>query len=1141
MTIVKTITTDYVDALIDFEPTESIKNAGIGKLQKTGAAALFNMLVRNGVAYLADEVGMGKTYIGLAVMSLLRHQKPDARVLIITPRRNIQEKWSSDLSSFVRMNWRHADHRVKTPQGSPDWPVHLPDRLSDWVREVHECAPHDTILRMSSFSLGVDKINTEKEIERFCRKIPTKLQDKFANVLKEKSQEAFIDAVRDALSVGPYDLIIVDEAHNLKHGYTPGQPSSIRNESLYNLFAQTVQQTSSKPWLLMLSATPMENGDPRSLVRQFECFGRSNDALRSMGGDYDDTCIASMAGSIPRESLRNIQRRLIVRRVGELRLRDNSRYTRNMYRREWRLGGVDTPYCPMSPSSMTERLVNAVIQKNVFELIQSQSGGRFRIGALESFEIYSGASSAVTESDENSASQGQVLPDQRLIADLCASYRTTFAREVPHPKLNSVSRMLARQIKNREKVLVFVRRVATTTDLASRASQAFDEQILGMMSESLAPESRRYVERLREDWFQKRANRDFVDVREDDDDEDASADPKTLNKTEKKQIKDIVPSLFSWFFRGERDGLKDEGYSNWITGRHVRKMLGTGNRFCLLLEENYVDWALSRPKDVVTKLAKDSGLSKSEVLVSISRRVPASLYRADNYRRGFHAVQYAVLLWMREQSCYAYLDDKLKILIDEIFDQPASWGGEVTTVQVRIIQDYLSLRSVYPALARCGRDTNLSAIVARGVFEDTAEAATVDFRNTLRRREQIRHIQMASLRHGAPVVDLYCAFLVVRGGSVVVDGEHTLPVDDVAKEIVARWSQLQDDQWRASGAWELAELNTNFDLIRKLNLPDLDTIRDHVRPLDTVFIDGREPASDGSGEMRSVRRLLNQEMGGQSPTTAAMGGQDDQRRHRITTQFRMPGMPWVVVATNVYEEGVDLHTYCKTVVHHGISHTASSVEQRTGRVDRIGGQLQRDIATINGKEDFTDDKKIQSLFPYQNETFEKFQVRRVLANCNRFLESLHEGACGHEEDKEMNINDRHELPLQITGLLTSPFDVQSSPWIMGELDKPDRSTEFNSKAYIEEFQRFEGMLKNSFAGIKDSGAQGLERHYDLGHLKILITPRSHRKGDWLLMDVRVDNKKTNEHDFVDIKSHSSGGQWAQAVFACVEDLVFNVH
>lgn len=937
-TEVQTITQDYVDGLIDFEPTAAIKSAGIGKIQKSGAVALFNMLVRNGVAYLADEVGMGKTYIGLAVMSLLRFQKPDARVLIITPRRNIQEKWAADLTSFVSQNWLYADHRVKTPQGSPDWPAYMPDRLSDWVNDLcrEGSEAHDTILRMSAFSLGISQDTVDHEIARFKARVPDQLWPQLDQVLREPTQAKFAHTISELIVGSPYDLIIVDEAHNLKYGYREGEPSSNRNETLHHIFAHATRLTGKKPWLLMLSATPMENGDPASLVRQFECFGRDQDVLYAPDGQLGEAGkIASLAKTMGRKQAHELQKRLIVRRVGELRLQDNSRYTRNMYRREWRLGGVEHPELPMSSSSTTERLVNAVIQKNVFELIQTRSQGRFRIGALESFEIYSGAASSVTENEDKSGQVDQVLPDQRLIADLCESYRETFSKEVPHPKLNAVSRKLSEHIACREKALVFVRRVATTTDLASRASKAFDDEILSMMRAIVSESDHAILDEVANVWSRKRSRRDFEDLQSasEDDEDEVAAEHDLSDEQEDSSITDLVPSLFTWFFRGEHKAMVE--FKDIISGRRFRELLEARNRFSLILEENYVDWVLKRPIDVIGQLAGDVKLSKTEVIVEIARLVPAH-YRQDNYRRAYHAVQYAGLVWMRKQACYKELSEKLDILIDEIFGLPAEGTTDTESVPVRTVQEFLSLRSLYPAFSRCEKGSPVWCIVARGVFEDVSEAQDFSFRQALRRREQIRHMQMTALRHGAPVIDFYCAFIKAREGDLRVEREIALPVEDVSLALSESWSALTTDQWRASGAWELAEMRESFDIIRKLNFPSLDTVKERSRPLDAVFIDGKEASSDGDQSVRSVRRMLGQELAGQSPTTAAMGGQDDQRRHRITTQFRMPGMPWIVIATNVYEEGVDLHTYCKTVVHHGISHTASSVEQRTGRVDRIG-------------------------------------------------------------------------------------------------------------------------------------------------------------------------------------------------------------
>ncbi|HEX9640312.1 MAG TPA: hypothetical protein VGB13_03255, partial [Candidatus Krumholzibacteria bacterium] len=77
----RTITPEFVDALVDFAPGDAGSGAGFAHYQREGTVALFNMLARNGCAYLADEVGMGKTYVALAVMNLLRYLDPHVRIL----------------------------------------------------------------------------------------------------------------------------------------------------------------------------------------------------------------------------------------------------------------------------------------------------------------------------------------------------------------------------------------------------------------------------------------------------------------------------------------------------------------------------------------------------------------------------------------------------------------------------------------------------------------------------------------------------------------------------------------------------------------------------------------------------------------------------------------------------------------------------------------------------------------------------------------------------------------------------------------------------------------------------------------------------------------------------------------------------
>ena len=139
------------EQLLDFNAI--IGNRALADDQLAGAVALHNMLERHGIAYLADEVGMGKTYVALGVIALLRHFHPEARVLVIAPRRNIQLKWQREMQLFVRHNVRVADLRVRTPGGTPARPLVHCERLTEFIRETSTDRDRDFFMRMSSFSL----------------------------------------------------------------------------------------------------------------------------------------------------------------------------------------------------------------------------------------------------------------------------------------------------------------------------------------------------------------------------------------------------------------------------------------------------------------------------------------------------------------------------------------------------------------------------------------------------------------------------------------------------------------------------------------------------------------------------------------------------------------------------------------------------------------------------------------------------------------------------------------------------------------------------------------------------------------------------------------------------------------------------
>jgi len=70
----------------------------------------------------------------------------------------------------------------------------------------------------------------------------------------------------------------------------------------------------------------------------------------------------------------------------------------------------------------------------------------------------------------------------------------------------------------------------------------------------------------------------------------------------------------------------------------------------------------------------------------------------------------------------------------------------------------------------------------------------------------------------------------------------------------------------------------------------------------------------------------------------ANGGVRAETRRRLMLTFNTPFFPEVLIASSVMAEGVDLHQECRHIVHHDLDWNPSTLEQRTGRVDRIGSK-----------------------------------------------------------------------------------------------------------------------------------------------------------------------------------------------------------
>ena len=1017
----KTVSPEFVDELINFAPTEDTRKMGFAEAQRDGTVALFNMLQRNKVAYLADEVGMGKTYVALGVMALVRYLDPHARIVVIAPRENIQRKWVKELKNFVRNNWRIVGNRVKSLQGEPAWdPVHC-DTLIDFVREAMLSADRDFFLRMTSFSLALKQAESRRRLrQRLFKELPWVNR----RALAAKTPETFRDAFGAALNAGfpDADLLVVDEAHNLKHGYRAR--GSIRNRIMGLAFGHPGGRDGAgdhyRPRakrLLLLSATPFEE-DYAAIQRQLDIFGFGDATLR----DPDDRHLVPVARlalpGVTEHEKRDIVGQLMVRRVSSLRI-GGEEHTKNMYRREWRQGGYERHDNPMRLDDPRQRLIVALMQKKVAEVLQDERfNNSFQIGMLSSFESFLetvGTSNRRRRQDDDvdeqdrdptfDGRQGQTADEKQgidtdAITTVVTSYRSRFGRGLPHPKLDATADAFATAFDTGEKTLVFVRRVRTVEELAAKLDLHFDNWIRTKMIGALPDHLGSEVDRLFEQYALERARRPEeqagqpsapLAVDEIEPEPDERADDRATHDLDEGGSE----SFFAWFFRGA-------GPPGLLSGAAFQKnrLSSQGSVYSTFFEDDYVAWLLDRPSDVLTELATQVHDDRRDLRDSLRDRAyylfRALNTRAEGYPRllVFSAYQRAALERLQERG--GDRGEQARVVLEEAFPDVAS-GTRHPPAGFPQPDDSLGIATFFTEL------------VKQPALRDQIwpKDALPNFHRRFRRREQRRTLLSGLARLGASYIDLYLlAIRTLPSFDLRAQAESSAP-QTLAREFVGLLLKQQGQTPGLNAFYELSQAAATFDLLLAVNFPDVDTAQ--LSTLAAKFGD-----------------TLQQQV--------PVGRMHGRVNKRLVRQFRMPGFPLVLASTDVLQEGEDLHTFCRRVVHYGVTWTPSAMEQRTGRVDRIGSLVQR---SLDDQPRPADTAWLQVHYPHLQDTVEVLQVRRVLRRLNRFLQLIHNKK-GDATESDSRIDTAREMLERLEditppdGRLESAFPVLPG-WLQGAL------------------------------------------------------------------------------------------------------------
>lgn len=418
---------------------EGQDSTSMASRQAEGVAYLWNLLSRHGVALLADEVGMGKTFQALGVAALLWKMKPDAKVLVMAPNRDICAHWRREYHAFVQFHYRPVDHCVRNGvDGGPVQSIQTCLRLEDLATAVEGGAGHLYLTTIHALSGLVPADEKGSDNATTARKYARKIHDR----------------IKAALGGMGFDLIIVDEAHYFRNR----DGGSQRVNAAEAFFGAPDARLGHKALLLTATPSHTQLNDVHNILGYFvDSSEDSNQSALALMGQYGLRRFRRMQGG-------------------------DHHYSKREYRCE-----KDMP-CDFGQRPESEMFFALYQKKLVTELGMTRDNKSLLYGFLEGFESVgrAGAKSepgtvADVEVEDDTGKDFSKAKDTDLLARLTAQYSSTFGRFPDHPKYGQlVEQCLPEDLfsaprdLHEDKHLVFVRRIPSVRELTQRINEAYD-------------------------------------------------------------------------------------------------------------------------------------------------------------------------------------------------------------------------------------------------------------------------------------------------------------------------------------------------------------------------------------------------------------------------------------------------------------------------------------------------------------------------------------------------------------------------------------------------------------------------------------------------------------------------------------------
>ena len=906
-----------VRQVINFAGRNSSFNGddSIPELQTKGVTALCKILQERQYAYLADEVGMGKTYQAIGVIAMFLEEKPDAKVLIIAPNSSVQDNWVSEIKNFQRNNLnKNVCMNVRNFVNGQDFLKSYKEKKSENVflaRLTTFSTMGDAIARFnnnnSQYSYN-DKISIRKLYEGLCRvtgiDVNTEYSEKFNSFDSGKICGKFLRKF-----TANFDLVVVDEAQNLRNennatvflNYWLGLKRC--KDSKKTSVGEVLNGISSRKndsKFLLLSATPAHRnvGSLRAQLLYFEENGNVP-ASKDIDHEFLEHFLIRRLRAYDKDckyDVRNISPNDVAERLEK-----------------------DDEY------GLKQRLFLALIQSKLAQ-IKAKNNAAYKIGFLETFESYRPSEEKLNDEEtgemakefENYGSheigESGEAPDKKILQNISKSFDKLIGKGKypPHPKFSfmedEIKELLEKNLPlvrcgcNRpDKSLIFVRRLASVRELELRLNKLYEDRIVSYWGNELGL-----------------SNACFYDIQKA---FETMYDEKTSTKNDEKDL-----------------------YENNVEAELLEKTEDVG---ALQSRSNLIKWL------ALKKYHKGVGYyAVSKFKKSLLKNKPNSILFSENY--------FTELYGVKEVD---------KIVDDDFVKEVNEY---IAKERNRYILEYGGKRKYNPseilplccflALRRKG-DTEMAKFI-KDFYKigDSGKIREIAYSKTLIRKTLLQDSIWNHLSEFGVNVDIVDSDLYQREVLKSIVEKYLKSSEAVLELMYCYLTAGKDENICASIMKRLFSGKCTYGVRIKLLFDNGNLVCKQLLGGDAI---------EHECDLESKLDFLNL----QQWVMPAIGG--NKGNEGLIKRFNTPFYPDVIVCTDVLKEGINLHLFCNRIYHYGLAWTPGDLEQRAGRVDRFFSKTHRERTEQQDlpKEQKT---KIEINFPYLGKSVDEHQLKQVL-------------------------------------------------------------------------------------------------------------------------------------------------------------------